>query len=294
MRRLRLLGPTCVEQIPETQKSTAESAGDERQAGAVPRFRSRRTVALLGYLVAERRSVARGFLAALYWPDETTAKGRSNLRRELHNLTQILPDCWELDHQEVTFAPSAGTIVDLYQLLELEARERWGEAADLLGGEFLEGLSLDHNPEFENWLLAERERWRRRAERVLRRIIEGHTRRGRYTDALHHAQRLLQLAPWDEETHRQIMRFLAWTGQRGAALRQFESCKRALREELDVAPASETVALYRNWTSHHSLLPFSLQRRPDAGMSGPSLSAGSASWRAWTPSLRPRWLDRAG
>ena len=37
------------------------------------------------------------------------------------------------------------------------------------------------------------------------------------------------------------MRLLAWTGQRGSALRQFESCKRALREELDVEPASETI-----------------------------------------------------
>jgi len=57
----------------------------------VPRFRSRRTVALLGYLAAERRSVVRDFLAALFWPDEATSKGRSNLRRELHNLAQILP-----------------------------------------------------------------------------------------------------------------------------------------------------------------------------------------------------------
>jgi len=52
MRRLRLLGPACVDRIPRTQKDTAKSAGDERGAGAVPRFRSRRTVALLGYLVA--------------------------------------------------------------------------------------------------------------------------------------------------------------------------------------------------------------------------------------------------
>jgi predicted ATPase/DNA-binding SARP family transcriptional activator len=200
-------------------------------------------VALLGYLVAEQRLIAREFLAALFWPDEATSKGRSNLSRELHNLAQILPDCWELDPQAVAFVPSPEVVVDTYTLLQLEAEERWQEAAELLDGEFLEGLHLDDNLEFESWLLGERERWRVHTETVLTRVIEGHTRRGRYADALRHTQRLLQLAPWNENAHRQAMRLLAWTGQRGAALRQFETCKQALWEELGVQPAGETAVL---------------------------------------------------
>jgi adenylate cyclase len=244
MQRLWLLGPARVEQIPESQKTTAKSAGDECQTRAVPRFRSRRTVALLGYLVAERRTVARDFLAALFWPDEATSKGRSNLRRELHNLTQILPGCWELGRQAVAFVPSADVEVDIYTLQQLEAQAHWQEAADLLLGEFLEGLYLDDNSEFENWLLGERERWRGSAEAVLTRVIQGLMRRGQYSAALRHTRRLLQLAPWNEGAHRQAMRLLAWTGQRGAALRQFETCRQALREELGIEPAGETTTLF--------------------------------------------------
>jgi DNA-binding SARP family transcriptional activator len=239
-RRLWLLGPARVE-----HGHKAQSREEQGRAGEVPRFRSRRTVGLLGYLAAEGRPVARELLAGLFWPDETHAKGRANLSRELHNLGQVLPDCWELDRQSVSFTPSASTTVDLYQVLQLEAEERWGEAAEMMGGEFLEGVYLDDNPEFENWLLRERERWRARAETVLTHVIEGHTRRGRYADALHNTQRLLQLAPWNEKAHRQAMRLLAWTGQRGAALRQFESCNWALSEELDTQPAVETIALYQ-------------------------------------------------
>ncbi len=240
MRRLSLLGPARVDQVRNTHSQTQENGG-----GAVPRFRSRRTVALLGYLTTEQRPVARDFLAGLFWPDETPSKGRANLSREMHNLAQILPDCWEMDRQSVAFIPSADTIVDLYQLQGLEAEERWGEAVQLLGGEFLEGVYLDDNPEFENWLLGERERWRGRAESVIERVIEGHWRRGRYADALHYAQRLLQLAPWNEATHVQVMRLLAWTGQRGAALRHFEFCKKMLAMELGVEPSEETTALYQ-------------------------------------------------
>ena len=40
------------------------------------------------------------------------------------------------------------------------------------------------------------------------------------------------------------MRLLALTGQRSAALAQYEACRRALSEELDVKPSERTVALY--------------------------------------------------
>lgn len=239
-RYLRLLGPTRIE-----HRQTAQDSAMESEPGAAPRFRSRRTVALLGYLAAEQRPIARDFLAALFWPDEASSKGRGNLRRELYNLAKILPGCWALDNQAVAFVPSVDTTVDLYRVLELQAEERWDESVELLGGEFLEGLNLDGNLEFENWLLAERERWRGCTEAILTHVIEGNSRRGRYSDALRNAERLLQLAPWNEKAHRQAMRLLAWTGKRGTALRLFEKCKRVLWEELRVEPDEKTVILYQ-------------------------------------------------
>ena len=273
MRRLQLLGPARVDQNQTTHSGAPEAVV------AIPRFRSRRTVGLLGYLATEGRPVARDLLAALFWPDETSSKGRSNLSRELHNLARILPDCWAFNRQSVAFTPSVKTTVDLYQLRRLEKQERWAEAAELLGGEFLEGVTLDHNPVFENWLLGERERWRGRAETVLTHLIEGHTRRGKYSDALRQARRLLQLVPWDEGTHRQIMRLSAWTGQRGAALRQFESCKRALREQLDVDPDLETIDLYHQIQAGKLDLP-------------PQLPAFLTEEKARHPFERPRFVGR--
>jgi hypothetical protein len=47
-----------------------------------------------------------------------------------------------------------------------------------------------------------------------------------------------------EQAHRQLMRLLALNGQRGAALAQYETCWRALAEQLDIEPAQETTRLY--------------------------------------------------
>ncbi len=260
-RHLYLLGPTRVDHTQNPHVDVGESADHD-----VPRFRSQRTVALLGYLVAESRSVARGFLATLFWPDEEPSKGLANLSRELHNLAKILPDCLESDRRAVAFVPSASTLIDLYLILELMEQEQWEKAVNLLGGEFLEGIYLDDNLDFERWLFDERERWRVHAEKVLSYMVKEHMGRGRYSDSLIYARRLLRFSPWNEEAHRQVMKLLAWTGQRVAALRQFEMCKQRLWEELGVEPAEETLTLYQQINAHEldipPKLPAFLTRQP--------------------------------
>jgi predicted ATPase/DNA-binding SARP family transcriptional activator len=242
MQTLQLLGPVRV----------------KWNTGVPPRFRSQRTMALLGYLAAERRAIARKTLEALFWPDEVAAAGQANLRRELHNLGQILPGCWRIDSTAVQFAPGAYTQVDIYVLRHLIEHEQWPEAAALLGGEFLEGVLLDDNPEFESWLLGEQERRRQTAERVLTRAAQAKIEQGNPESALRYLRRLLQIAPWDEEAHRHLMRLLALNGQFSAALRQYEQCRAVLAAELDVPPAPATKALYERIKTAQALPPSNL------------------------------------
>jgi len=191
--------------------------------GQPPRFRSPRTQALLGYLVVEGRAMARDKLALLFWPDELLVDGRANLRRELHNLAQLLPDCWDVDRQMVLFVPVEGTRIDLDELGNLERAEAWLEAAELIGGEFLEGIYLSDNLEFESWLSAERERWRQRAERILLLADELEQKQENYPHASRYLVRLLQLVPWHEGGHRRMMGLLARSGQFSAALKQAQN-----------------------------------------------------------------------
>ena len=61
---------------------------------------------------------------------------------------------------------------------------------------------------------------------------------------INYTTRLLALVPWREGAHQDLMRLLAGSGQRGAALAQYETCRRVLAKELDVEPGRETTALY--------------------------------------------------
>ena len=98
-------------------------------------------------------------------------------------------------------------------------------------------------------MLMQRERWQRVAMDSLTRLVEGYADLGDYDKALHYARRQLDLDPWREDAHRQVMRLLALSGQRTAALAQYETCVQTLRAELDVTPEPATTALYEHLRS---------------------------------------------
>ena len=95
-------------------------------------------------------------------------------------------------------------------------------------------------------------------------------------------RRLLELEPWREEAHRQLMIWLAQSGQRNAALVQYELCCRALAEELGVEPDEATRAL------HASLLQSAAQPPLQQARTAASAASSTATALA-VPSTIP-WL----
>jgi predicted ATPase len=139
------------------------------------------------------------------------------------------------------------------------------QAAALYRGEFGTDLYLNDCPEFEIWLLREREYWSQQITKILTTLVTHFATYGQYEDGLHFARRLLAIEPWREDGHRYLMRLLALSGQRNAALMQFESCRKVLAEELDVEPSPETVALYEQIKAQveEFALPAPLNLPPD-------------------------------
>lgn len=228
--RLTLLGPVQV----------------ERAGAPVHGFESRKALALLCYLAVHNQPLSRSHLADLFWEDKPEAHGRANLSRVLHNLSTLLPHSLQNDRYHVQFNPTSPFWVDLNAFTELikGGPKELTAAANLYRGDFMAGFYLDDCSEFETWLVTERERWRQRAVDLLQKLIDHHTRYHEYEQGRELAARLLELDPWREEAHQQMMRLLAYTGQRSAALFQYEICRRVLAEELGVEPGAETATLY--------------------------------------------------
>lgn len=224
----------------------------------VTAFATAKVRALLAYLGVEaERPHPRPVLAYLLWPDQPERAALHNLRQALVVLRQAIgdreadPPFLLITRQTIQFNPHSSHWLDIAAFTRLFAAsqqpdqvERWRQATDLYQGDFMAGLGMRDNIAFEEWVLVRREQYYHQALEALDRLAEHYERRGKYGQAIHYARRQIALAPWQERAHRQVMRCLAWSGQRNAALAQYESCRLLLRQELEVEPAEETTILY--------------------------------------------------
>ena len=234
-----------------------------RDGQPITRFRSQKALALLAFLITEGRPITREYLAGLIWPEAAQAQALGLLRRSLHSLSKQLPDCLEATQRTVSFKSAAPADIDTHQFTRLASQKdiaAWSAAIDRYRAPFLEGVYLADCPTFEQWLITEQKRWQDQADDLLAQLIQALIDQGDYRTALTYANRRLALAPWQEETHRQVMRLLFYNGQRSAALAQYDQCVVILNDELGVDPTPETQALYEQIKQAkpyppHNLLP---------------------------------------
>lgn len=225
----------------------------ENAGGPVKGFISAKAQALLCYLAVTRRPQRRDVLCGLLWAEKSDADARLSLRVALSNLHRLVPPHLAIARDAVEFNRESPYWLDLQSLESpVETRgddpapgtlEALREKAALYRGDFLAGFHVRDAPEFEEWTLGVRERYRRIALDALYRLAAHHSARREHEPAIAYTARLLELEPWQEEAHRQMMRLLGETGQISAALAQYETCRRVLREEFGLAPSAETEAL---------------------------------------------------
>ncbi|PNY81938.1 ATP-binding protein [Deinococcus koreensis] len=199
----------------------------------------RKAAALLAYLALEGPT-HRARLAGLLWPETREASARNNLVQLLRKLRLALGR--ELVQGAELLGLSPGLETDALQARDAFTRGQYAELA-AFGGELLAGFSYDDCPDLEDWLLAERERWREWRATAAREESARLEREGDYGGALERARALLDLDPLSEEAWRRLMRLLYLRGDRPAALDAYRRCEALLRREFGVEPLPETRAL---------------------------------------------------
>ena len=226
------------------------------------RASAERLVKLL--LVTPGHVLSREAAAEILWPGAEPEASRANLRKAIHFAGRALGDGAVLTAEpgKVGF-DLAGLDLDLDRLraafdLVAESPQRHGggtagdsdEADGSDVGRAID-LVLSLGPRellpddvYEEWLAAPRERLEHRW-RTVAILAASRARDLGMADRAHAiADQLLDRDPTDEAAHRLVIELLAAEGRHHAARMQFEMCRRALREQLDVEPAPETVETF--------------------------------------------------
>ncbi|MCE7985517.1 MAG: hypothetical protein DYG89_30450 [Caldilinea sp. CFX5] len=212
---------------------------------------SSKAVALFLYLAITGRPQHRDQLADLLWSEFNNQQARNNLRYLLPEVRKGLGDYLVITSQTIAFDRSRPHQLDtddfvqaLTRAPETVATSALQTALDHYQAEFLAGFRVRNAPVFEQWLTAQQELYHRLAIQGLYQLMERYYQQGDYRAGLAAGQRLLSLEPWHEAGHRLQMTLLACTGQRGAALNQYQQLTQLLAAELAVEPEPITIALY--------------------------------------------------
>jgi DNA-binding SARP family transcriptional activator len=204
----------------------------------------RKNLALLVYLArSPRRSRARDHLMGLLWADKPESAARHSLNEAVRVLRRSVGESGvETEGGQVRLAPDVIRL-DIEQFDQHVLAREWCAAARLVSGDFLEGFALPGSSAFEDWLAAERATWRSRSVEALVRCAEELLASGQAGEASAAARRAQSLDPRSDVVARTLIRTLALSGERAAALECYQAFAARLQEELGVEPAAETVAL---------------------------------------------------
>ena len=217
----------------------------------------RQSIAILGHLAlfgVGRQ--ARDVLIERFWPDCDPTKGQSNLSSALWRLRRDLMPAdnfvlttglvgevgiteeasfWldaEAFRAKVRRACTGAGLLDSATAMELE------QALELYRGDLLDGFYYD-------WVLAERECLRALYVRGRLQLLKYHAAGSDWEQAIECGREVLRLDPLRETVHRRLIELYARNGEPGAARRQYHRLVQLLAEELQVAPAPETVAVWQ-------------------------------------------------
>ena len=239
---------------------------------------SSRVIALVAFLAVHAGAPQpRQRIAGTFWPESTDAQALTNLRRELHNLRQILGResslvvtsralCWcdtdscRVDLRAFTTARSAAL-----------AAEAAGDDAGVLvnaatavecyKGDLLPGV-------YDEWLLEVRSELDRQCADLCDLLVAARTRAGDMLGAVQAARRRIQLQPLEETGYRTLMLLQADLGDRAGAVSTYHHCASVLERELGVPPASVTRQAFQRLITDGAPLGASLPAVEPAPRSG--------------------------
>jgi len=226
--------------------------GEQHIAGGGPgtRGHSARTAALVAFLVANAGSPqARQRIAGLFWPESTDAQALTNLRRELHNLRQILRDepslvvtsrdlCW----QDTETCHVDLRIFDIERETALAAAAAGDDPEVLVhGAAALAQYKGDLLPgQYEDWLIEARSQLDRECADLCDLLGATLARTGDLAGAAAAARRRIQLQPLEEAGYCALMLVQADLGDRAGAVSTYHHCASVLERDLGVVPGPAT------------------------------------------------------
>lgn len=188
---------------------------------------------LLGYLALHPGRRSRAHVAGQLWPDCSPEVARHRLRTALWEVQRTTAGVRLVDVARHDLSLEEGVDVDLWHARSLVEDGEYEEALRLLAPGLADELD-------QSWAEGARQKVAELRQRALELAMQDAERGQRPDLAVPYARELVQVDLLSEAAHRELVRLLAASGDRGAAMAAYEEMRRVLETELGIGPSPES------------------------------------------------------
>lgn len=199
--------------------------------------------ALLLYVLFNGSST-RDELAGLLWCDCPGENARRNLRNSLHKLKAMVGDKFLVakGHSLVRVSDS----VTLHRDVDLFITENsQSQLFSLDSYTFLKHFYVKNCPEFDRWITSMQNAYEKLIVKRFTKELQSSILKGADNRTEYCAARILEIDAYNEEACRALMEVNLQRGDYNTATAHYQRLKKALAEELDIAPEAETERLFQ-------------------------------------------------
>ena len=253
-------------------------------SGEPYQFRSRKSWALLAFILMSGRPPTRSQLASLLFAEANDPLRA--LRWSLSEIRRGLGEHGSLEGDPVVLELAPTVVVDV----DVVMRGSWTDAAGIaeLGADLLDGIAIQGAPAFESWLLSEQRHVAAASETILHEAAVGSMSRGDEQLAINYAIRASAMNPLDENHQALLIRLYRLTGDDVAAEQQFAACTELFQGELGVEPGPPVHAAMRETRDHGTAVndPASVAAIVEAGSAAVAAGAVEAGVQSLRTAVR--------
>jgi DNA-binding SARP family transcriptional activator len=192
---------------------------------------------LVALLALHEPALGRSHIAGTLWGDSTEARAYGSLRSTLWKLQATAPGLVRIYGDNLALAPEAD--VDVRRGTRLARALVAGHFDEAVAIAFMEpGCCAELLPGwYEDWVLAERERYRQLSLHAMESLCEHLTQTGRYGAAVQAGLAAVDREPLRESAHRALVRVHLAEGNPGEAIRRYRQYEKLAARDLGVEPS---------------------------------------------------------
>ena len=205
---------------------------------------------LIAFLALKEHPVLRSQVAGTLWPEALDGQAGANLRSTL----------WRIRRSGCSAVAGTGGHVGLAPWVMVDLRDTYAVAYRVLdpaaetdvSPSTISRFERDLLPDwYEDWVQADRERFRQIRLHTLERLSERLAERGLFAGAIEAALSAIAGEPLRESAHRTLIRIYLMEGNKGEAIRQYVMYQRLLWDELGIQPSVELQRLVGEFGPRH-------------------------------------------